>query len=251
MNPTFNSSGTLASKNTLMTKIVDRKGKVLRERYQDARQATSPEVAYLMTSMMERVIKHGTGSAVRVLARPAAGKTGTTNDYDDAWFMGYTPELVTGVWVGRDDHDPLGEGETGGKVAAPIWLEFMKEAMKDRPMTNFPIPPGVRFVRPDGRGNTLPAAASLADDAVLFEFEVFVDGNHPTTRVSSSPRKKLPPPPPRPRRLTSHLTLGAGIWTVSTGSRALRHHPTNHTRHIDCPHKILHGAIMLQTGSTS
>ena len=186
-------NGGIYNEPLVMTKIVDRKGTVLRERYQDARQATSPEVAYLMTSMMESVIKHGTGNVVRALARPAAGKTGTTNDYDDAWFMGYTPELVTGVWVGRDDHDPLGEGETGGKVAAPIWLDFMKEAMKDRPITNFPIPPGVRFVRLDGKGNTIPAAASFADDAVLFE--VFVDGNHPTTSVSSSPRKKLPTPP--------------------------------------------------------
>jgi penicillin-binding protein 1A len=186
-------NGGIYNEPIVITKIVDRKGKVLRERYQDARQATSPEVAYLMTSMMESVIKHGTGSTVRALARPAAGKTGTTNDFDDAWFLGYTPELVTGVWVGRDDHDPLGEGETGGKVAAPIWLEFMKEAMKDRAITNFPIPPGVRFVRLDTRGNTVPAAASFADDSVLFE--VFVDGNHPTTGVSSAPRKKTPAPP--------------------------------------------------------
>jgi penicillin-binding protein 1A len=138
------------------------------------------------------VIKHGTGRAVRVLERPAAGKTGTTNDFNDAWFIGYTPELVTGVWVGRDDHDPLGDGETGGKVAAPIWLEFMKQAMKDRPVTDFPIPPGVRFVRLDGKGGQTPAAMSFADDAVLFE--VFVDGSQPTTGLSAAPRRKKPQP---------------------------------------------------------
>ena len=90
-----------------------------------------------MTSMMQSVIQHGTARALRVLERPAAGKTGTTNDYDDAWFVGYTPELVTGVWVGRDDNVSLGHGETGGKVAAPIWLDFMKEATKDHPLPTF------------------------------------------------------------------------------------------------------------------
>jgi penicillin-binding protein 1A len=185
-------NGGIYNEPVVITKIVDWKGKVLRERFQDARQATSPEVAYLVTSMMQSVIQHGTARALRVLERPAAGKTGTTNDYDDAWFVGYTPELVTGVWVGRDDHESLGDGETGGKVAAPIWLDFMKEAMKDQPITNFPIPPGVRFVRMASRGNTLPTAESFADGAVLFE--VFVDGSQPTTLVRKrKPRPTLPP----------------------------------------------------------
>jgi penicillin-binding protein 1A len=128
-----------------------------------------------------------------VLERPAAGKTGTTNDYDDAWFVGYTPELVTGVWVGRDDNVSLGHGETGGKVAAPIWLDFMKEATKDQPITHFPIPPGVRFVRMESRGNTIPAAESFADGSVLFE--VFVDGSQPTTTFVRK-RKPRPTTPP-------------------------------------------------------
>jgi penicillin-binding protein 1A len=182
-------NGGIYNEPVVITKIIDWKGKVLLERYQDARQATSPEVAYLMTSMMQSVIQHGTARALRALERPAAGKTGTTNDYDDAWFIGYTPELVTGVWVGRDDHEPLGDGETGGKVAAPIWLDYMKEAMKDRPITDFPIPPGVRFVRMASRGNTIPAAESFADGSALFE--VFVDGSQPTTVVR--PRKPRPP----------------------------------------------------------
>src|SRR5712692_2466315 len=101
-------NGGIYNEPVVITKIVDRKGKVLLERFQDARQATSPEVAYLMTSMMQSVIQHGTARALRVFGRPAAGKTGTTNDYDDAWFVGYTPEMVTGVWVGRDDHDQIG-----------------------------------------------------------------------------------------------------------------------------------------------
>ena len=185
-------NGGIYNEPVVITKIVDWKGKVLLERFQDARQATSPEVAYLMTSMMQSVIQHGTARALRVLERPAAGKTGTTNDYDDAWFVGYTPELVTGIWVGRDDHEPLGDGETGGKVAAPIWLDFMKEAVKDRPITDFPIPPGVRFMRMESRGNTIPAAESFTDGSVLFE--VFVDGSQPTTLVRK--RKPRPTTPP-------------------------------------------------------
>jgi penicillin-binding protein 1A len=184
-------NGGIYNEPVVISKIVDWKGKVLLERFQDARQAISPEVAYLMTSMMQSVIQHGTARALRVLARPAAGKTGTTNDYNDAWFVGYTPELVTGVWVGRDDHAPLGDGETGGVVAAPIWLDFMQEAIKEQPITDFPIPPGVRFVRMASRGNTIPAAESFADGSALFE--VFVDGSQPT-KVLSPLRKRRPRP---------------------------------------------------------
>jgi penicillin-binding protein 1A len=205
-------NGGIYNEPVVISKIVDWKGKVLLERFQDARQATSPEVAYLMTSMMQSVIQHGTARALRVLERPAAGKTGTTNDYDDAWFVGYTPEMVTGVWVGRDDHEPLGDGETGGKVAAPIWLDFMKEATKDRPITSFPIPPGVRFVRMESRGNTIPAAESFADGSVLFE--VFVDGSQPTTFVRTrKPRPTTPPTDQSPddfRRALDRLDREAG-----------------------------------------
>ncbi|HEY5867004.1 MAG TPA: PBP1A family penicillin-binding protein [Candidatus Tectomicrobia bacterium] len=187
-------NGGIYNEPVVISKIVDWKGKVLLERFQDARQAVSPEVAYIMTSMMQSVIQHGTARALRVLARPAAGKTGTTNDYNDAWFIGYTPELVTGVWVGRDDHASLGDGETGGVVAAPIWLEFMKEAMKDRPIADFPIPPGVRFIRMNGRGNTIPAAESFVDGSALFE--VFVDGSQPTKALNTLRKRKPRPTTP-------------------------------------------------------
>lgn len=191
-------NGGIYNEPIVITKIVNSKGKILLERFQEARQATSPEVAYLMTNMMESVIKNGTARSLRVLDRPAAGKTGTTNNYHDAWFVGYTPELVAGVWVGYDDRSALDEGETGGKIAAPIWLEFMKEAMKDRPVTDFPIPPGVRFVRLDGRGGSMPAAASFFDDSAMFE--VFVEGTQPSTSVVPTPQKKKPRPPlPVPR----------------------------------------------------
>lgn len=188
---TFANSG-IYNEPIVITKITDRKGKVLLARFQESRQATSPEVAYLTTSMMRSVIQHGTAKALRVLDRPAAGKTGTTNDYKDAWFVGYTPELVTGVWVGYDERDSLGGGATGGKIATPIWLNFMKEALKNTPVTDFPIPPGVRFVRLDGKGSSATAVESLGEGTAWYE--VFVDGSEPvgTARTSSTPRKKKP-----------------------------------------------------------
>ncbi len=88
----------------------------------------SEQDAYLLTSMLQDVMSYGTGGRAN-FGRPAAGKTGTTNDYKDAWFVGYTPDLAAGVWVGFDDmRRSLGRGEVGGRAAAPIWSEFMKHA---------------------------------------------------------------------------------------------------------------------------
>jgi penicillin-binding protein 1A len=81
------------------------------------------------------------------LNRPVAGKTGTTNDLRDAWFIGYTPDLVCGVWVGQDDNKPLGRRETGARAAGPIWLRFMQKALADKPARDFQAPPGVVFIR--------------------------------------------------------------------------------------------------------
>jgi penicillin-binding protein 1A len=163
----------------LITKIVNAQGEVLEERFPEARRAISPEIAYVMTSMLESVIQSGTGRRVRALGRPVAGKTGTTNDFRDAWFFGYTPELVTGVWVGLDDHSPLGYDETGGRVASPIWLEFMQQATAGQPITDFAIPPGVRFVRRGAEdGNQESAATSEGP-----RFEVFIEGIQPATAI--------------------------------------------------------------------
>ena len=144
--------GGIYNEPVVITKIVDWKGKVLLERFQDARQATSPEVAYLMTSMMQSVIQQGTARALRVLERPAAGKTGTTKDYDDAWFVGYTPELVFDGDLGgtRRSRTPGRWGNWGARSPRLFGWTFMKEAVKDRPITHFPIPPGVRFMRMEG-----------------------------------------------------------------------------------------------------
>ena len=106
--------------------------------------AISPQTAYVMTNMLQAVVQRGTASKVKALGRPAAGKTGT-NGLTDVWFAGYTPELAAGVWVGYDDRRPLGSNYTGGHVAAPIWLNFMKEVLDGRPVRDFAVPDGIVF----------------------------------------------------------------------------------------------------------
>lgn len=100
----------------------------------------SPQTAFVLLDMMRDVVERGTGYKAKELGRPVAGKTGTTNDESDAWFIGAVPDLITGVWVGYDSRRPIGEKMTGGVVAAPIWLEAMKKILEDRPVKDFPIP---------------------------------------------------------------------------------------------------------------
>ncbi len=115
------------------------------------RQIADPESVFQVVTMMQAVVQHGTGTeAGKGLNRPIAGKTGTTQDFNDAWFVGFTPDLVTAVWMGYDTPSSLGEDETGGHVAAPIWRNFMTTALKDRPVLTFPMPPGMTLTRWDG-----------------------------------------------------------------------------------------------------
>ncbi len=113
----------------------------------DGTQVMDPITAYAMTLMLEGVSQVGTGAEVGKTFgnRPIAGKTGTTNDYRSAWFVGYTPDLVVGVFVGFDDNRSLGDKETGAKAAIPIWIDFMQEALKDQPATDFAAPPDVKM----------------------------------------------------------------------------------------------------------
>jgi penicillin-binding protein 1A len=99
--------------------------------------------------MMRGAIERGTAVSARTLARPIAGKTGTTNDFSNAWFVGYTPSLTAGVWVGHDRVRTLGHDETGAKAALPIWIALMREALRDRPVEDFPIPDNVVMARVD------------------------------------------------------------------------------------------------------
>jgi penicillin-binding protein 1A len=114
----------------------------------DARaQAIDPATAYQMVSMLQGVVERGTGRRLRELNRPIGGKTGTTNDSFDTWFMGFSPDLAVGVWVGFDNPRTLGPNETGSSVAVPIFRDIMAEALKGAPVVPFRIPPGIRLVR--------------------------------------------------------------------------------------------------------
>lgn len=144
-------------------------------------QVMTPAGAYLITNMMMSVVEEGTGKSAKVLGRPIAGKTGTSNRVRDAWFVGFTPELVTGVWVGFDDHRPLGRRESGGHTALPIWVDIMKAALAGRPAVEFPMPAGIVSARIDPKSGKL--AYDNQPDAID---EVFLEGTEPT-EVASPP----------------------------------------------------------------
>ena len=155
--------------------VQDANGHALEQTLFEPRQALSKETAYLITNMLEDVIQRGTGQLAKSLGRPIAGKTGTTNDYTDAWFIGYTPNLAVGVWVGFDDIRTLGETESGAHAALPIWIEFMTEALKKVQVMPFEIPDDIQFVQVDPSTGLL--AADQGDRAVV---ELFSKGTEPT-----------------------------------------------------------------------
>ncbi|MCB0411974.1 MAG: PBP1A family penicillin-binding protein [Bdellovibrionales bacterium] len=130
--------------------------------FEDPNPLVKPTTAYLITSILQGVIEEpgGTGGGARSIGRPAAGKTGTTNGYFDAWFVGYTPDIATGVWVGFDEEKTLGHGEVGGRAALPIWLEYMKFAHQGIPVRNFPVPDGIVFANIDNETGQLASASS-------------------------------------------------------------------------------------------
>ena len=157
-----------------ITRITDPHGRVLEEFTPHSDPVLSPETAYIVTSMLKSVVERGTGRRVQALGRPVAGKTGTTNDMHDAWFVGYTPDLLTGVWVGYDSERSLGKEQTGGRVAAPIFLEYMQAALAGSPVTDFPVPDGITLVSIKQGSGQLASASS--QDAFL---ECFKRGSEP------------------------------------------------------------------------
>lgn len=130
--------------------------------------------AYQVVSLNESVVTRGTGASVKTVGKVLGGKTGTSQDYKDAWFVGFSPDLAVGVWVGFDQPKNMGDGETGGRIAAPIFADFMKEALKRTPSTPFRNPPGVRFVRVDAKTGLLPSEATTD-----FFLEAFRPGSEP------------------------------------------------------------------------
>ncbi|MBY0279866.1 PBP1A family penicillin-binding protein [Candidatus Binatia bacterium] len=172
-----------------ITKITDVRGELIEEAPILRRPAISPDTAYVMTSMLKNVIDAGTGTKAQI-DRPAAGKTGTTNDQRDVWFIGYTPQLLTGVWVGYDQDKSLGGKETGGKAAAPIWHDFMLKALDGQPVLDFAVPNEVTLVAVDQSGNrTTPGSAGAV-------FQAFKRGTEPGFPVAPGPADSGDEPAP-------------------------------------------------------
>ena len=158
-----------------ITKIEDRNGNILEEMNPARKRVIDKSTAYIMTSLLKSVVKNGTARRIKALNRPVAGKTGTTNDLQDAWFLGYTPDYISGVWVGYDNGRPLGKGETGSRTASPIWLGFMQDILKDKPVREFPVPEDVVFSKIDAQTGLLPIPESKQTI-----FECFKEGTVPT-----------------------------------------------------------------------
>jgi penicillin-binding protein 1A len=153
-------------------------------------QVLDPVTAFLMTNLLRAVVQEGTGWRVKQLRRPVGGKTGTTNDLHDAWFLGFTPDLAAGAWVGYDAPRNLGKNETGSRAASPIFLEYMQRALAGVPPREFEVPEGVVFARIDRKTGLL--ASPSTEQAV---FQAFREGTSPKevarTEFTFSP--ELPP----------------------------------------------------------
>lgn len=161
--------------------ITDSKGRILESNEPEGEQAISQQTAFLITSMLQDVINYGTGWRIKALGRPAAGKTGTTNDYRDAWFVGYTTDITACVWVGFDDMKPLGPRETGARAASPAWLNFMRSVSSGENSLNFSVPEGIVQYPID------PATGLLVKEETTGSLrEYFKDGTQPT-QFSTSP----------------------------------------------------------------
>ncbi len=164
----------IKTKPYFITKIEDYSGNIIKENYPVEEQVLSPQTNYIMVNLMQQVCKYGTGWYTKRLKRPHAGKTGTTNDFSDAWFTGYVPNLSASVWVGYDDRSTLGDRKVGGVVAAPIWTKFMQEALVHTPELDFPVPDGIKFVNFDP--DTGKLATEYSENTIL---QPFVKGTEP------------------------------------------------------------------------
>ncbi len=174
-------NGGLRPKSRTIIGIYDRKSRAWTENPPSLTPVLSPATAYVTTQMLKDVMIYGTAKNLEKFAseRPSAGKTGTTDDYRDAWFIGYTPQLITGVWVGYDKPRSVGKGFTGGIVSAPIWSRFMRSALAGKPVMEFTKPDTVVSVAID------PATGCLATpDCPDKRQEFYIEGTQPTVDCS-------------------------------------------------------------------
>jgi penicillin-binding protein 1A len=170
---TFPNQG-LLMKPMIITRITDREGNMIEENRPQPKDAIRADTAYLMTSLLRGVVERGTAVAASALKRPIGGKTGTTNDFTDAWFIGFEPSLAAGVWVGYDEkRQSLGPREEGARAALPIWMDFWQRVMKDKPIEDYPIPANIVFVPVDEMGR--PGRPGLPG----VQMEAFIAGTEP------------------------------------------------------------------------
>lgn len=148
----------------------------------EIKQVLTPQTAYIMDCMLKEVVRAGTATRIKVLGRPLAGKTGTTNDFQDAWFMGFSPYLLTGCYVGFDQPKPMGKGETGGRAALPIWLAYREAVENDYPVEDFSRPPGIVMANVDGVPMAFKEGTERGSMAIMDEEQekaFFTDPNAP------------------------------------------------------------------------
>jgi penicillin-binding protein 1A len=154
----------------------------------------SPQNAFIMTHLLQGVVEHGTGQRAKVLGRPVAGKTGTSSDYSDAWFIGYTPSLLTGVWVGFDDKTSLGKNETGARAALPVWISFMDQALKNSPIETFEPPKGITLIKVN-----IQTGLPSDEDSSETIMEAFIDSSIPLEKEDHEKESSSPGTPLRGR----------------------------------------------------
>ena len=166
-------------------KIVDRTGNVFEEATVKSEQVIDARIAFMTSYVMRDVVESGTGRRVKSLGRPVAGKTGTTNDIRDAWFIGFTPSLIAGVWIGFDQETTLGKNEVGGRAAAPVWLYFMEKVVQNTPVENFSTPEGIIFIKVDPQTGL---TADWSDKGAIYE--AFLDGAPPREKSDGLTEEK-------------------------------------------------------------
>jgi penicillin-binding protein 1A len=165
-------------------RVEDQAGNTLESSLPEFKQVTSEETAFLLSNVLQDVVQTGTGRRARAIGRPSAGKTGTTNDNVDAWYIGYIPQLLTGVYVGFDKPRRMGRSETGSKAAAPIWIDFMKNAVTNLPTEQFKQPPGITTVKIHKSGRR----AIPCDNVKEIKEEHYKTGTEPVLDLSRSGR---------------------------------------------------------------
>ncbi len=190
----------------LILSVADAWGNVLSEPLPEVQEALSPQTAYIIDHLLQQVVSSGTGWRARALKRPVAGKTGTSNNEQDAWFMGFSPYLLTGVYVGFDQVRPMGKYETGSRAASPIWVEYRQAVEDDYPVQDFPKPEGIVMARIDAGKGLL--AGPGTEKSLFLPF-----------KAGTEPKETVQMPPPASQSQNSGQSSGSG---PATGEELLK-----------------------------